>query len=35
LGKKGADSDREEKGSSIFDDLIPGFGRTSSPPSKR
>ncbi|OAO97379.1 hypothetical protein AXX17_AT4G14420 [Arabidopsis thaliana] len=35
LGKKGADSDREEKGSSIFDDLIPGFGRTSSPPPKR
>jgi len=35
LGKKGADSDREEKGSSIFDDLIPGFGRTSSPPAKR
>ncbi|KAG7615734.1 putative Chaperone J-domain superfamily [Arabidopsis thaliana] len=33
LGKK--ESDREEKGSSIFDDLIPGFGRTSSPPAKR
>ncbi|KAG7547936.1 Chaperone J-domain superfamily [Arabidopsis suecica] len=35
LGKKGTESDREHKGSSIFDDLIPGFGRTSSPPPKR
>ncbi|CAN8308128.1 unnamed protein product [Cochlearia groenlandica] len=24
-----------EKGSSVFDDLIPGFGRTTSPPNKR
>ncbi|CAH8277023.1 unnamed protein product [Arabidopsis lyrata] len=35
LGKRGTESDREEKASSIFDDLIPGFGRTSSPPPKR
>ncbi|XP_048594721.1 DNA-directed RNA polymerase II subunit 2-like isoform X2 [Brassica napus] len=26
---------RDEKGSSAFDDLIPGFGRASSPPAKR
>ncbi|XP_010440618.1 PREDICTED: auxilin-related protein 2 isoform X1 [Camelina sativa] len=35
LGKTETDSDRENKGSSVFDDLIPGFGRTNSPPPKR
>ncbi|XP_023634143.1 auxilin-related protein 2 isoform X1 [Capsella rubella] len=34
-GKRETGSDRESKGSSVFDDLIPGFGRTSSPPPKR
>ncbi|KFK23019.1 hypothetical protein AALP_AAs52100U000100, partial [Arabis alpina] len=36
LGKPNkTESEREDKGSSVFDDLIPGFGRTSSPPTKR
>lgn len=33
--EKKTESEREEKGSSVFDDLIPGFGRSSSPPTKR